>query len=62
MIMGAFGLGRGIAKTVIGVVTGDGEMVVKGLKKTAVNTVTTVADVVAGEFVNNAHKDSDDDF
>lgn len=62
MIMGAFGLGHGIAKTVIGVVTGDGEMVVKGLKKTAVNTVTTVADVVAGEFVNNAHKDSDDDF
>jgi hypothetical protein len=59
--MGAFGLGRGIVKTIVGVATGDGEMVVKGLKKTAVNTVTTVADVVAGEFINNAHKDSDDD-
>ncbi len=59
--MGAFGLGRGIVKTIIGVVTGDGEMVVKGIKKTAINTVTTVADVVTGEFINNAHKDSDDD-
>ena len=59
--MGAFGLGRGIVKTIVGVATGDGEMVVKGLKKTAVNTVTTVADVVAGEFINHAHKDSDDD-
>ena len=59
--MGAFGLGRGIVKTIVGVATGDGEMVVKGLKKTAVNTVTTVADVVAGEFINNAHKDSYDD-
>ena len=48
-------------KTIIGVATGDGEMVAKGLKKTAINTVTTVADVVAGEFINNAHKDSDDD-
>ena len=59
--MGAFGLGRGIVKTIIGVATGDGEMIVNGLKKTAVNTVTTAADVVAGEFINNAHKDSDDD-
>ena len=59
--MGAFGLGCGIVKTIIGVATGDGEMIVKGLKKTAVNTVTTAADVVAGEFINNAHKDSDDD-
>lgn len=59
--MGAFGLGRGIVKTIIGVATGDGEMVAKGLKKTSINTVTTVADVVAGEFINNAHKDSDDD-
>lgn len=59
--MGAFGLGRGIVKTIIGVATGDGEMIVKGLKKTAVNTVTTAADVVAGEFINNAHKDSDED-
>ena len=59
--MGAFGLGRGIVKTIVGVATGDGEMVVKGLKKTAVNTVTTAADVVAGEFINNAHKDSDED-
>lgn len=59
--MGAFGLGRGIVKTIIGVATGDDEMIVKGLKKTAVNTVTTAADVVAGEFINNAHKDSDED-
>lgn len=59
--MGAFGLGRGIVKTIIGVASGDGEMIVKGLKKTAVNTVTTAADVVAGEFINNAHKDSDED-
>lgn len=59
--MGAFGLGRGIVKTIIGVATGDGEMIVNGLKKTAVNTVTTAADVVAGEFINNAHKDSDED-
>lgn len=33
--MGLFGLGKGIAKVVGGIVTGDGEMIVSGLKKTA---------------------------
>jgi hypothetical protein len=59
--MGAFGLGLGIVKTIGGVVTGDGEMIAKGLKKTAINIVTTTVDIVAGEFINNANKDSDND-
>lgn len=59
--MGAFGLGYGLGKTLMGVISGDGEMIVKGLKKTAVNAVTTVVDVAAGNFIQNAHKDSDDD-
>ena len=39
--MGLFGLGKGIAKVVGGIVTGDGEMIVSGLKKTAINAATT---------------------
>lgn len=59
--MGAFGLGLGIVKTIGGVVTGDGEMIVKGLKKTAINVATIAFDIVAGEFIKNAPKDSDND-
>ncbi|MBQ7280958.1 MAG: hypothetical protein IJR13_09620 [Bacteroidales bacterium] len=59
--MGAFGLGMGIIKTIVGVATSDGEMIAKGLKKTAINTVTTIGDIIVGEFIKNAPKDSDED-
>lgn len=59
--MGAFGLGRGIVKTIVGIATGDGEMVAKGLKKKAINTVTTIGDFIAGNFIENAPEDSDED-
>lgn len=59
--MGAFGLGYGLGKTCVGVLTGDSEMLFKGLKKTAINTVTTIVDVFAGKFVENFTKDSDSD-
>ena len=47
--MGLFGLGKGIAKVVGGIVTGDGEMIVSGLKKTAINAATTTAQIAAKE-------------
>lgn len=59
--MGLFGLGKGIAKVVGGIVTGDGEMIVSGLKKTAINAATTTAQIAAKEFLEKAHTDDDDD-
>lgn len=59
--MGLFGLGKGIAKVVGGIVTGDGEMIVSGLKKTAINAATTTTQIAAKEFWEKAHTDDDDD-
>lgn len=44
-IMGLFGLGKGIAKVVGGIVTGEGEMIVSGLKRTAINDDIWLADL-----------------
>lgn len=59
--MGAFGLGYGLGKVIIGTVTGDSEMLVKGLKKTGINAVATVVDVCTGKFFENMGKDRDND-
>ena len=40
---------------------GDGEMIVSGLKKTAINAATTTAQIAAKEFWEKAHTDDDDD-
>lgn len=57
--MGLWGLGKGIGKTLIGVLTADGEMIVKGVKKTAINAVTTVAQAIACSVMEHAHEDDD---
>lgn len=59
--MGLFGLGKGIAKTIGGIVTGDSEMVIKGIKKTAINAVTTTASAFAGRIGETAGEDDDTD-
>lgn len=59
--MGLFGLGKGIAKTIGGIVTGDSEMLVKGLKKTAINAVTTTVSAFSGNFGETASEDDDPD-
>lgn len=59
--MGLLGIGKGLVKTLGGVVTGDEEMIVKGLKKIAINTVTTGAQILANEVWDKAHEDDDDD-
>ena len=59
--MGLLGLGKGIAKTIGGIVTGDSEMLVKGLKKTAINAVTTTVSVFSGDFTETASEDDDTD-
>lgn len=46
--MGLFGLGKGIIKTVTGVIEGDGEKILKGVGKTAINVVTTVTNLASG--------------
>lgn len=58
--MGLFGLGKGIAKIVGGVVTGDSEMLISGLKKTGINAVTTSIQIVANEVWEKAHTDDDE--
>jgi hypothetical protein len=56
--MGLIGIGKGIAKIVKGVVEGEGEEIIKGVKKTGINIATTI-------FTNEAHErivnDDDDD-
>lgn len=59
--MGLFGLGKGIAKTIGGIVTGDSEMLVKGLKKTAINAVTTTVSAFSGNLGETASEDDDPD-
>lgn len=59
--MGLLGLGKGIAKTIGGIVTGDSEMVVKGLKKTAINAVTTTISICSGNVHETASEDDDPD-
>lgn len=59
--MGLLGLGKGIAKTIGGIVTGDGEMLVKGIKKTAINAVTTTISFCSGNVHETAAEDDDPD-
>lgn len=59
--MGLLGLGKGIGTLLIGIVEGDAEMIAKGAKKTAVNAVTTTAQIVAREVWDKAHTDDDED-
>ncbi len=59
--MGLLGLGKGVGKIVIGLATGDGEMIISGAKKTVINAVTTTAQMCAGELIDKAHTDDDDD-
>lgn len=59
--MGLLGLGKGIAKTIGGIVTGDSEMLVKGIKKTAINAVTTTISTFSGDVLEKAGEDDDPD-
>lgn len=59
--MGLLGLGKGIAKTIGGIVTGDSEMLVKGIKKTAINAVTTTVSAFSGRIGETAGEDNDPD-
>lgn len=59
--MGLFGLGKGLVKTTVGIISGDSEMVVKGLKKTAINAVTTTVSVFSGRVGETAGEDDDPD-
>lgn len=59
--MGLFGLGKGIGKIVMGIATGDGEMIVSGVKKTVVNTVTTAVQIASKEVWEKAHTDDEED-
>lgn len=58
--MGLFGLGKGIVTVVGGIVTGDYEKIVSGLKRTVINEPTTIAQIAAKEFWEKAHTDDDD--
>ncbi len=59
--MGLLGLGKGIAKTIGGIVIGDSEMLVKGIKKTAINAVTTTVSAFSGRIGETAGEDDDPD-
>lgn len=62
IIMGLFGLCKGIVvKIVTGLVIGDGELIISGGKKTVINAVTTTVQMCAGELMNKAHIDDDED-
>lgn len=56
--MGLFGVGKGIYKIVKGVVTGEADEIIVGIKKVGINLITTIV-------VNEAHErlvnDDDDD-
>lgn len=56
--MGLFGIGKGVAKIVIGAVSGDAEEIIKGVKKVAINTVTIIA---VNEAEERLISDDDDD-
>lgn len=58
--MGLIGLGKGILKTVAGVITGDGEEIVRGVKKILVNTVTTVVSMISGNKDEAISSDDDE--
>lgn len=54
--MGLLGIGKGIAKALVGVVEGDAGKIVKGVAQTVLGTVTTIVSAASGdggEFVNN---------
>jgi hypothetical protein len=59
--MGLFGLAYGLAKTIEGVVTGDEELLIKGIKKTAINTVTTAVQYFSGNTSEGTTSDDDPD-
>lgn len=58
--MGLIGVGKGILKTIAGVISGDGEEIVKGIKKTLVNTVTTIVSTVSGNSDEAISSDDDE--
>lgn len=59
--MGLLGLGKGIVKVIEGVVTGDSEALIKGVKKTAINAVTTTVSAFSGRIGETAGEDDDPD-
>jgi uncharacterized protein YjaG (DUF416 family) len=56
--MGLLGIGKGVAKIVMGAVSGDAEEIIRGVKKIAINTVTTIA---VNEAEERLTSDDDDD-
>lgn len=58
--MGLWGLAKGLGKVAGGIITGDGEMIVSGLKKTAINTATTAVQIATNEVWEKAHTDDDE--
>lgn len=58
--MGLIGVGKGILKTVAGVISGDGEEIVRGVKKILVNIVTTVVSTISGNKDEAISSDDDE--
>jgi hypothetical protein len=56
--MGLLGIGKGFAKIIIGVVSGDADEIINGVKKVAINAVTTMTINEAEEKLTN---DDDED-
>lgn len=59
--MGLLGIGKGLFKMAKGVVEGDAEEIILGAKKTVINAATSVGHAIAGELLEKAHTDDDDD-
>lgn len=59
--MGLFGIAKGVLKMGKGVIEGDTEEIILGAKKTVVNAATSVGHAIAGELLEKAHTDDDDD-
>lgn len=58
--MGLIGVGKGILKTIAGVISGDGEEIVRGVKKILVNIVTTVVSTISGNKDEAISSDDDE--
>ncbi len=59
--MGLLGIAKGVFKMGKGVIEGDAEEIILGAKKTVINTATSVGHAIAGELLEKAHTDDDDD-
>ena len=59
--MGLLGIAKGVFKMGKEVIEGDAEEIILGAKKTVINIATSVGHAIAGELLEKAHTDDDDD-